>query len=187
MKQLDFVWLAAFAVIGMLSIACGDETTPPPEETEAEEVQPTEPAAAESDTAEAPKFIAPIRGEAQLGYTAPDTNVVDKEVITTIRVKNLATKGAIAGLKIDEFWWDSSDNAVGGATARIRRPLGPGEVTDIELRTAYIEDQTGSSKMSRNSYNFSHANGTINPVVLDEIEDPVTEEEDGTEDSAESE
>ena len=41
--------------------------------------------------------------------------------------------------------------------------------------------------MSRNSYNFSHANGTINPVVLDEIEDPVTEEEDSTEDSAESE
>ena len=187
MKQLDFVWLAAFAAIGMLSIACGGETTPPPEETEAEEVQPTEPAAAESDTAEAPKFIVPISGEAQLGHTTPDTKKVDKEVITTIRVKNLATKGAIAGLKIDEFWWDSDNNAVGGATARIRQPLGPGEVADIELRTAYIEDQAGNSKMSRNSYNFSHANGAINPVVLDEIEDPVTEEEDGTEDSAESE
>jgi hypothetical protein len=184
MKRLNFVWLAAFAAIGILSSACGGETTPPPEETKAEEVQPAADAPAAT---EAPKFIAPIRGEAQLGYTTPDTNVVDKEVITTIRVKNLATTGAIAGLKIDEFWWDSSDNAVGGATARVRKPLGPGEVADIELRTAYIEDQAGSSKMSRNSYNFSHANGEINPVVLDEIEDPVTEEEDGADDSAESE
>ena len=183
MRRLDFVWLAAFVAIGMLSSACGGETTPPPEETKAEEAQPAESAAAESDTAEAPKFVAPIRGEAQLGYTAPETDVEGKEVITKMRVKNLATKGAIAGLKIDEFWWDSGDNAVGGATARVRQPLGPGEVADIELRTAYL----GSSKMTRNSYNFSHANGTINAVGLDEIVAPVTEEEDGDEDSAESE
>ena len=180
MKRLDFVWLAAFAAIGMLSSACGGETPPPPEETKAEEAQPAAEAPAST---EAPKFVAPIRGEAQLGYTAPETEVEGKEVITTMRVKNLATKGAIAGLKIDEFWWDSSDNAVGGATARVRQPLGPGEVADIELRTAYL----GSSKMTRNSYNFSHANGTINAVGLDEIEAPVTEEEDGDEDSAESE
>lgn len=181
MKRLDFVWLAAFAAIGMLSSACGGETTPPPEETKAEEAQPAADAPAAT---EAPKFIAAIRGEALLGYTTPDTNVIDqKEVITTIRVQNLATTGAIAGLRIDEFWWDPDDNPVGGATARIRQPLGPGEVIDVELRTAYV----GRDQMSRNSYNFSHANGTINPVVLDEIEDPVTEEEDGTEDSAESE
>ncbi len=177
MKRLDFVWLATTVVaVGLLASACGGETTPPPEPA-AEEAAPAAAPAAEPDTTEKPRFVAPIRGEAQLGYTAPDTNLDGQQVVTRIRVKNLAAEGAIAGLKIDEFWWDSGDNAVGGATARLRQPLGPGEVADVELRTAR------SANMSRNSYNFSHANGSIKAVPMDAIEEPASEEEDAGEDT----
>ena len=42
-----------------------------------------------------------------------------------------------------------------GDTFRYRKPLMPGEVIDVTLRTPF------NPKMDRNSYNFSHANGEI--------------------------
>ncbi len=174
MRRLDFGWLAAFVTIGALTGACGGgESTPPAEPAAQEEVAPAAAPAEAPAAREQSRLVAPIRGEAQLGYTTPDTNIEGDEVVTMIRVKNMSANGAIAGLKVDEFWWDADDNAVGGATARVRQPLGPGEVADIELRTAR------DSSMSRNSYNFSHANGEIKAVPLESIEDggDETEEE----------
>ena len=37
--------------------------------------------------------------------TAPDTQVVGNNVVTTMRVKNVST-GPIAGLRIEENWFD---------------------------------------------------------------------------------
>src|SRR5687767_3494171 len=72
------------------------------------------------------KLISPVRGDATVEITKPDTKIVKGEVITTIRVKNVMT-APIAGFQIDENWFKGSTN-VGGDTYRHPRPLPVGEV-----------------------------------------------------------
>jgi hypothetical protein len=120
--------------------------TPPP----AQKPAPAPPAAATPT-----KFVPPIRGQAELGFMKPVTKRVGNEIVTTIKVKNLSTTGSIAGLKVDEYWYDKAGDPVSGDTFRYRKPLMPGEVIDVTLRTPV------NPKMDRNSYNFSHANGEI--------------------------
>ena len=109
-----------------------------------------------------PRLVAPVRGVAQLGYTKPVVKrgtVGGKPfIITTIQVKNMAT-GAIAGLKVDEFWYDKAGNPVTGDNYRHPRPLQPGEVITITLETP------SNPAMNRNQYNFSHANGEIKATL----------------------
>jgi hypothetical protein len=50
------------------------------------------------------KLVAPVRGEALIGHLTPVTKREGNMVVTTIKIKNLSS-GAIAGLKVDEFWW----------------------------------------------------------------------------------
>ena len=98
----------------------------------------------------------PVRGEAELGYTKPVSkrSPDGKFVVTSIKVKNLSA-GSIAGLKVDEFWYDKAGDPVTGDTFRYRKPLQPGEVIEVTLRTPV------NPKMDRNQYKFEHANGTI--------------------------
>lgn len=109
-----------------------------------------------------PRLVAPIKGVAEIGFLKPVVKVVGDEVVTTMKIKNLST-GAIAGLKIDEFWYDTAGNMLPGDSERVRQPLQPGQVIDIELRTPK------NAKMKSNNYQFSHANGTIKPKVLDKL------------------
>ena len=86
-----------------------------------------------------------------------------KFVVTTIKVKNLAT-GAIAGLKVDEFWYDKKgDPVTGAAPFRYRKPLQPGEVIEITLRTPV------HPQMDRSNLRFEHANGTIKTTILPKL------------------
>ena len=103
----------------------------------------------------AAKFVPPIRGVAELGILAPVTKRVGKEVVTVIKIKNLSTSGSIAGLKVDEFWYNKAGDPITGDSFRYRKPLLPGEVIEVTLRTPV------DPKMDRNSYNFTHANGNI--------------------------
>ena len=71
-------------------------------------------------------------------------------IVTTIKVKNLAA-GPIAGLKVDEFWYDKAGEPVTGAQPfRYRKALMPGEVIDVVLRVPT------NPKMDRNQYKFEH-------------------------------
>jgi hypothetical protein len=103
------------------------------------------------------KVATPIRGEAEIGYLKPVTMVDQKAGIvrTTIKVKNLSATGSIAGLKVEEFWFDKAGNPVTGSRARLQKPLQPLEVAELKLETPK------DPKMDRNSYTFSHANGKI--------------------------
>lgn len=106
-----------------------------------------------------PKWIPTAKGQAELGYLTPKTKVVGAEVVTTIEVKNLAN-GAIAGLKIEEFWWDATGNPVTGSSDRLKKPLNPGETATLTLKTPK------DPRMNRNNYVFSHANGQIKAKLL---------------------
>ena len=111
------------------------------------------------------KLVAPVRGEAELGYTKPAVKNDGKFITTTMKVKNLSS-GAIAGLKIDEFWYDKDGNPVTGSQPfRWRKPLQPGEVIEVVLKTPMIN----KALMNRNQYKFEHANGKIKPTLLPKL------------------
>lgn len=108
------------------------------------------------------KIYPPIRGQAEIGYLKPVTTVDHKAGIvkTVIKVKNLSTTGSIAGLKVDESWYNKSRNPVTGGKARLKKPLAPLEVADLVIETP--RDPT----MDTNAYVFSHANGTIKAKAM---------------------
>ena len=109
------------------------------------------------------RLVAPVRGQAELGYTKPVTKNDGKFITTTIKVKNLAS-GAIAGLKVDEFWYDKDGNPVSGSQPfRYRKPLQPGEVIEVVLKVPL------NKAMNRNQYKFEHANGTIKATQLPKL------------------
>jgi hypothetical protein len=103
------------------------------------------------------KAVTPIRGDAEIGYLKPVTIEDYKAGIvrTTIKVKNLSMSGSIAGLKVEEFWFDKAGNPVTGSRYRHPKPLLPGEVVEVKLETPK------DPKMFTNTYQFSHANGKI--------------------------
>lgn len=144
----------AGAVLLMAAAASAEQAKPA--------AQPAAPAAQTPPTAPA-KFVPPVRGQAELGFTKPVTKRNGKEIVTEIKVKNLSATGSIAGLKVDEYWYDKGGNPVTGDTFRHRKPLLPGEVITITLRTPFNE------KMHSNNYNFSHANGTIKTKVMPKL------------------
>jgi hypothetical protein len=116
-----------------------------------------------NDEAASKKLVAPVRGEATIGYLKPVTKREGNMIVTTIKIKNLSN-GAIAGLKVDEFWYDKAGDPVTGAQPfRWRKPLQPGEVIDVVLRVPT------NPKMDRNQYKFEHANGTIKTQLMPKL------------------
>ena len=113
------------------------------------------------------KLIAPVRGEALVEITQPDTRVQGNDVVTRIRVKNTST-GPIAGFKVDENWFKGSD-ALSGDSYRHARPLQVNEVIEIKL-TVPRARVIGA----RNQSQFSHANGNVKPKTVPKIDVPKT-------------
>jgi hypothetical protein len=101
--------------------------------------------------------VTPIRGDAEIGVLTPVTNVDHKAGIvrTTIKVKNLSPDHSIAGLKVEEFWFDKGGNPVTGSRTRLPKPLMPLEIAELKLETPK------DPKMDRNTYTFSHVNGKV--------------------------
>lgn len=115
---------------------------------------------------EAPrKLIAPVRGEANVDITKPNTKVVGNEVVTVITLRNAST-GAIAGLKVEENWYDKGGNPVSGDTYRHPRPLPPGEIITVTLKTPR------KPSMQSNQYQFTHANGAVKTKIVPKLEAP---------------
>lgn len=111
------------------------------------------------------KLVAPVRGEAVVEITPPDTRVVGNDVVTKIRVRN-TSKAPIAGFKVDENWFRGSD-ALSGDSYRHQRPLQVNEVIEITLTVP-----RGRVVGARNQYQFSHANGTVKPTTVKTLPAP---------------
>ena len=110
-----------------------------------------------------PKFVTPVKGLAEVGFLKPTVKVEEGNVVTTLKIKNLST-GAIAGLRVDDFWYDKAGQLLPGDSVRLKQPLLPGEVTTVVLKTPK------NPKMDRNSYQFSHANGQVKAKLLTKLE-----------------
>jgi hypothetical protein len=105
----------------------------------------------------------PVQGMALINVTKPEVKVKGTEVVTTIKVKNMSL-GSIAGLKLDEYWYDKGGNVVTGDTKRMMKPIMPNEIVTIELHTPK------DPKMDRNSFQFSHANGKIKVETVPKLQ-----------------
>jgi hypothetical protein len=110
------------------------------------------------------KLVPPVRGEAAIEVFR-DTKVVGNEVISTIRVKNLATM-PIAGFRAEENWYKGND-PVGGDFYRHPRPWQPGEILEFQLKSP-----RAAIVGARNQFQFTHANGTIKPTVVPKMDAP---------------
>ena len=106
---------------------------------------------------------AQLKGLAEVSITAPSTKVVGKEVVTTFKLKN-TSKQSVAGLKIEEYWYDKGGNPSPGATRVFNQPVAPGAVVNVELKTPRTEN------MEKNNYIFTHANGKVKATVVAKIE-----------------
>ena len=112
------------------------------------------------------KLVAPIRGEAVVELTPPQTKLGGDEVVTTIRIKN-ASKGPIAGFRVQENWFKGND-PLSGDEYRHPRPFQPGEVIEVTLRVPRAR-VTGARDPR---YQFTHANGTIKTVPVKTLPAP---------------
>jgi hypothetical protein len=126
-------------------------------------------AAPAAQPAQAPrKLISPVRGEATVEYTRPNTSRKGANIVTTMTVKNTSS-GPIAGFRIEENWADKSGNLAGGDIYRHPKPFMPGEVIMVTLTSP------ANPRMASNSFNFVHANGTVKPKNVPKIDVPKTE------------
>jgi len=105
------------------------------------------------------KLTPPVKGQADVDYTKPETKRKGPNVITTIKVKNTST-APIGRLKIIETWFDKSGGTIPGGEGVINGLLQPGEIQTIEIVTPF------NDKMNANSWNFVHANGTVKPHLV---------------------
>jgi hypothetical protein len=120
---------------------------------------------------EAPrKLIAPVRGEALVQVTPPDTKIGASDVVTRIRVKNVS-KGPIAGFRVVESWFKGNE-PLPGDTYRHSRPIQVDEVIEVML-TVPRNRVVGA----RNRYDFSHANGAIKTEAVKTLPAPTTKPE----------
>jgi hypothetical protein len=106
---------------------------------------------------------AQVKGNALVSITAPATKVVGKEVVTTFKLRNDSTQ-SIAGLRIEEYWYDKAGNPSPGAVRAFNQPVAPGKVVTLELRTPR------TPTMEKNNYIFRHANGQVKATVVKAIE-----------------
>jgi hypothetical protein len=112
------------------------------------------------------KLVAPVRGDANVQITAPNTVIKGDNVITTIRVKNVS-KGPIAGFKVQENWFTKNNEALSGDEYRHPRPFQVNEVIVVTL-TVPRARVVGA----RNQYQFSHVNGTIKAEAVKSLDLP---------------
>ena len=173
-KYRMLTWAGAICFV--VTVGCADvpeavsESDPSAkaEETAAPALEAQAAPAGQSGQAPAsrPRLVAPVRGVAPIGYTKPLVKrgkVGGKDfVITTMQIKNMAA-GPIAGLKVDDFWYDKQGNPLPSDSYRHPRPLQPGEVITVTLETP------ADPRMNRNQWQFSHANGDIKPTLVGKL------------------
>jgi hypothetical protein len=104
------------------------------------------------------RLVSAVRGEAPMLYLSPSVKagkVGGKDfIITTMQIKNVAT-GAIAGLVVEEFWYNKAGTVVTGSNYRHTKPIQPNEIVTVTLQTPR------NAGMDSNQLKFKHANGDI--------------------------
>jgi len=104
-----------------------------------------------------------FKGQAEVEFASSSTKSGDT-VVTTMKLKNLSN-GPIARLKVEETWFDKNQQPVAGSSGMLDKMLEPGAVDTLTIRTPW------KAGMSGNSWQFSHANGSVKPHKVAKVED----------------
>jgi hypothetical protein len=151
-QRLSLLALAGVVVLAAAVSAQSKPAAKAPATTTAPAQQPAAPA----------RLVPPVRGDVKVNITKPMVKRQGEFIITTMKVKNMM-EGSIAGLKVDEYWYDKKGDPVTGSTFRYPKPLQPGEVIEITLKT-HVDP-----KMDRNQYQFTQANGAVKPTTVPKL------------------
>ena len=116
-----------------------------------------------TSTAPAPaapaKWVPPIKGEATLEFWQGKQTRVKGEIVSPLKVKN-TSKGSIALLTVEEFWYNPKREIASNGVYRHRALLNPGEVIEFSIKSP---DKPG---LYTNMLTFKHANGNIKPTKV---------------------
>ena len=105
-----------------------------------------------------------FKGQAEVEFTSSSRKDGDL-VVTTMKVKNLSA-GPIGRLKVEETWFDKSQNPVATSQGVLDKMLEPNAVETLTIQTPW------TAKMNGNSWQFSHANGTVKPHKVAKLDEP---------------
>lgn len=111
------------------------------------------------------KFTPPVRGQAEVEYTAPATNRVKDSIITKITIRNISS-APIARLTINDTWYDKGGEVLTAGRGVINGLLQPGEIQTITIETPW---KAGMNSQQRKSL-FSHANGDVKLHAVKKME-----------------
>ena len=103
-----------------------------------------------------------FKGQAEVEFVS-NSRKEGELVVTTMKVKNLSA-GPIGRLKVEETWFDKSQNPVATSQGVLEKMIAPGAVETLTIQTPW------SAKMNGNSWQFSHANGTVKPHKVAKLE-----------------
>ncbi len=130
MRRLNLAALLGAVVVGLVAAGCGGGDADAGDAgsvaaTAAPMVSIRSLLASAGDS----RLVATMRGPGQIGYLAPVTSRERGEIVTTFRIQNISA-GALAGFKVDEFWYDNNGDTVTGDSYRMRRPFLVDEVIE---------------------------------------------------------
>ena len=97
----------------------------------------------------------PVKGTAYVEVIQGKGKQIAGDMVTVSKVKNVSA-APIAGLRIDEYWYNQKLEQVTGDTQRVRSPIAPGEVVEITTRSPMKPGLYKSTLM------MVHANGKVN-------------------------
>jgi hypothetical protein len=100
------------------------------------------------------RMATPVKGTAYIEVIAEQAKQVGKEIVQKLKVRNVSN-APIAGLRVDQYWYSKAGEQVTGDTQRVRFPIAPGEIIDVELKSPAKGDVLNNRTM------FAHANGKV--------------------------
>jgi hypothetical protein len=110
------------------------------------------------------RMATPVKGTAYIEVIAEQAKQVGKEIVQKLKVKNVSN-APIAGLRVDQYWYSKAGEQVSGDTQRIRFPIAPGEIVDVEMRSPAKADVLNNRTM------FAHANGKVDAKGVKKFSD----------------
>ena len=99
-------------------------------------------------------WVKPHKGTATIEVVRGVSKKVGKDMVTVLKVRN-TTAGAVALLKIDEYWYDKRNQGVSGDSQAVRKPIAPGEIVEVTCKSPW------TAAMVQSQYIFTHANGEV--------------------------
>jgi hypothetical protein len=121
---------------------------------QAAKVTAATPSAAPPPAVAKARMMTPVKGTAYVEVIQGQGKQIAGDIVTVSKVKNVSN-GPIAGLRVDEYWYNQKLEQVTGDTQRVRAPIAPGEVVEITTRSPVKPGLYKSTLM------FVHANGKV--------------------------